>query len=119
MTFRSIFTFSLFLLGTLALSGCELATFGSNGFEERGDIDIYWSAPTERANGDPMNITEIGGYEIRYRSEKEKHYNTIIIRNTAVNQYSLEDIDLNSTRIEVAVFDTDGIYSDFVLAAEN
>jgi hypothetical protein len=111
--------FSLLLLGTLLLSSCDIAVFGSNGFEKRGSIVIYWSAPTERANGDPMSRDEIGGYEIRYRSESENSFKTILIQDTAVNQYTLDNIKLDSTRVEVAVFDTDGIYSDFVTATEN
>ena len=84
---------------------------------QSGDVSIYWQAPIERANGEAMPRSEIGGYEIRYKHVKDNSYNTIVIANTAISNWVIPDVPLPENYVfEVAVFDTNGIYSDFVVA---
>lgn len=107
--------YAVTFLFAMLLSGCDLALFESF---ESGSVMLYWSAPQQRSNGDPMTISDIGGYEIRYRNSKTPYFKTILIRDADIDQYRLNNIVLDNLVIEVAVFDTNGIYSDFVRAAE-
>jgi len=120
----------------LALYGCQIepADFGSpdttanNGNSNSGNagsgddsvaraLTLYWSAPVERLNGEPMDFTDIGGYEIRYRAMNSGDYTNIVIDNPAVEQYSFDALtNVNDLVFEVAVFDANGIYSEFVVA---
>ncbi|WP_028671335.1 hypothetical protein [Saccharospirillum impatiens] len=118
----------------LALYGCQIepAEFGSanagsgtgSSIGNSSDNDsvaraltLYWSAPVERLNGEPMDFTDIGGYEIRYRSQNSDNYTNIVIDNPAVEQYSFDALsNVNDLVFEVAVFDANGIYSEFVIA---
>lgn len=126
----------------LALYGCQIepAEFGSpdttanNGNSNSGNagsgdsnnngddsaaraLTLYWSAPIERLNGEPMDFTDIGGYEIRYRAMNSGEYTNIVIDNPAVEQYSFDSLtNVNDLVFEVAVFDANGIYSEFVVA---
>lgn len=70
----------------------------------------------ERANGDPLSLEEIGGYEIRYREAGANEYVTVIIDNGATDQYLIEDLPGADYEFQVATFDSNGIYSDFVTA---
>ncbi|TCS40307.1 hypothetical protein [Reinekea marinisedimentorum] len=78
---------------------------------------LYWSAPTERANGESMSSSDIGGYEIRYKLSSDDSYTVTVVSGNETTQLLLEDI-ANPTEqtIEMAVFDTEGIYSDYVEA---
>ena len=118
----------------LALYGCQIETadFGSTGTTANtgtsnsggsGDdsvaraLTLYWSAPVERLNGEPMDFSDIGGYEIRYRAMNSDNYTNIVIDNPAVEQYSFDALtNVNDLVFEVAVFDANGIYSEFVVA---
>jgi hypothetical protein len=83
-------------------------------------VTLYWSAPLERVNGDTMENNEIGGYEIRYKKEIDSTYNNIVINDSSIDQKSIDDLDNADDYVfEVAVFDSDGIYSDFVIAMAN
>jgi hypothetical protein len=87
---------------------------------EPSSVTLYWSAPLERVNGELMTSTEIGGYEIRYKRDTDDSYSNVVISDAAVEQYSIDELeDVDSYSFEVAVFDTDGIYSDFVVALAN
>lgn len=102
----------------LPLMGCNISTLEADTEETvYGDIMLYWTEPTERANGDPLSSDEIGGYEIRYKQASEDSYSSYIVSGNEVTQLLLENIpNPASQTIEVAVFDTDGIYSDYVEA---
>jgi hypothetical protein len=70
----------------------------------------------ERANGDPLSLEEIGGYEIRYRKISDSAFETIVISNAAIEQYFIDELPAGEYEFKVATFDSDGIYSDFVTA---
>ncbi|MDN3648173.1 fibronectin type III domain-containing protein [Reinekea marina] len=101
------------LLLAAALTGCDVSAFGANG----GDVTLYWQAPIERANGEPMPRDEIGGYEIRYKHVKDSSYTTIVVQGNSQTQLVIPEVPYPDQYVfEVAVFDTNGIYSDFVVA---
>lgn len=115
------------LLCSIVLTGCQIGTFtdpsgtGSTANNAKNEntsstVTLYWSAPLERVNGDAMSANDIGGYEIRYRLRNESAYATVAL-SASVNQWSITTATHSDNYIfEVAVFDTDGIYSDFVRA---
>lgn len=83
-------------------------------------VTLYWSAPVERVNGDAMTFNDIGGYEIRYKKSSDDSYTNIVISDASVEQYLIEDLhNADDYVFEVAVFDNDGIYSDFVTASNS
>jgi hypothetical protein len=84
---------------------------------QSGDVSLYWQAPTQRANGVKMELSDIGGYEIRYKHIKDNSYSTIVIRGNAQSNFVISNVPVPENYVfEVAVFDTNGIYSDFVVA---
>lgn len=107
----------------LVLMGCNSSSLSDIEDDPAEDIEVeatlYWNAPTERANGESISDDEIGGYSIRYRENDAEEYTYILIPNAdlANTTWQLDDITNPENQIiEVAVFDTDGIYSDYVEA---
>src|SRR5690625_1764277 len=45
---------------------------------------LEWDKPDERENGDYLEESEIGGYEIRYRKPGQEDYETVIIDRKSV-----------------------------------
>jgi len=77
------------------------------------DIPLAWSAPTQRENGATLPASEIAGYEIRYRKPTDNAYSYATLGPTALN-YSLKGAAKDSMEIGIAVFDTNGLYSNFL-----
>ncbi|WP_196160979.1 fibronectin type III domain-containing protein [Reinekea sp. G2M2-21] len=87
--------------------------------EDQGptSVTLYWSAPIERMNGDPMLFSEISGYEVRYKGPNDRGYITLLITDPATEQLTITGMkDVATYSFEVAVRDTNGVYSDFVTA---
>jgi len=77
-----------------------------------GNVNLKWLPPSQRENGAALTFTEIGGYEIRYRAITENTYKYTSIANTQT-QTSLSNL-VGDYVFEIAVFDTNGLYSNFV-----
>lgn len=78
-----------------------------------GPVVIYWSIPTFRENGDYLDVTEIGGYELRYKLKSESNYNTIHIDSGFTDTYYFDYLQ-GDYEFEIATFDNNNTFSDFV-----
>ena len=76
-------------------------------------VVLEWDKPDERENGDYLEESEIGGYEIRYRQPGQEDYETVIIDDGLVEKYEFTEA-LGTTEFEIASYDTDGLYSVFI-----
>ena len=78
-----------------------------------GPVELYWTTPTERENGDALDVTEIGGYELRYKREGESEYTVITIEDGYADAYYLDFLK-GQYLFEIATYDIHGLYSSFV-----
>lgn len=69
--------------------------------------------PTQRENGDYLDITEIGGYELRYKLKGDSNFTTINIKDGFTDAYYFDYLQ-GEYQFQIATFDKDGLYSDFI-----
>ncbi|WP_051235251.1 discoidin domain-containing protein [Marinimicrobium agarilyticum] len=78
-----------------------------------GAVRLEWTTPDQRENGHYLELSEIGGYEIRYQTGVDADPTTIMVEDPYATDYELmvsEGVYLFS----IAVYDTNGLYSEFV-----
>ncbi len=78
-----------------------------------GPVGISWTAPNKRENGDYLDITDVGGYEIRYKNVADAKYTYITINDAFQNRYDFNYLDGDYV-FQIAAFDKNGVYSPFV-----
>lgn len=83
-----------------------------------GPVVIYWSIPTFRENGEYLDITEIGGYELRYKLKSEESYHTIHIDSGFTDTYFFDYLN-GEYEFQIATFDNNNTYSEFVTINPN
>lgn len=74
---------------------------------------VGWQTPTQRENGDPLAVEEIGGYELRYLEQ------TLLLPYPEATGYNVTELlggePLSGDyTVEISVYDTNGLYSTFV-----
>ncbi len=74
---------------------------------------IEWRQPAARENGSYLELSEIGGYQIRYKAPTATTFNYITIEGNATTNYVF-DKSIIGLKFEIAVYDSAGLYSDFV-----
>ncbi|HSC67414.1 MAG TPA: hypothetical protein VLC79_06980 [Cellvibrio sp.] len=79
----------------------------------KGPVQIYWSAPLKRENGDYLDIAEVGGYELRYRRTSDTRYTSITIDDRYTDTYYFDNLE-GEYEFQIAAYDVNGIYSPFV-----
>ncbi len=78
-----------------------------------GAIRLYWNAPNQRENGEYLDITEIAGYELRYKLKSESTFKAIRISDGFTDVYYFDYLK-GDYEFQIATFDTNGLYSGFV-----
>jgi len=77
-----------------------------------GPVALSWVAPVQRENGTTLDITELGGYEIRYKKESDSDYTYVTIKDAWTDKYSFNWLE-GSYVFQIAAFDKNGNYSSF------
>jgi hypothetical protein len=78
-----------------------------------GAVQLLWSVPTARENGEYLDISEIGGYEIRYKSQADADFSSIVIKDAYTDSYYFDYLK-GDYQFEIATFDNTGLYSKFI-----
>lgn len=79
-------------------------------------ITINWNHSDKRENGRFLELDEIGGYELRFKTNTNSQYTYFTLHGNTTTTYST-DLIPNGSEIQIAVFDTNGLYSDFITIA--
>lgn len=78
-----------------------------------GRVVLKWDVPRFREDGSYLDISELGGYELRYRKLGDEHFTYVSINDPWKNYYQFRNLEGEFT-IQVAAFDRNGLYSKFV-----
>jgi hypothetical protein len=84
----------------------------SDGFVS-GPVLLSWTLPSQRENGEPLQVEEISGYELRYKQNQEEEFTTVKIEGGYVNSYYFNHLE-GKVEFEIAAYDTNGLYSRFM-----
>ena len=86
----------------------------SKGFVQiEGPVGISWAAPRYREDGTILDITEVGGYKIRYKSSTATDFTYVAINDAWTNTYNFSWLDGTYT-FQIAAYDKKGRYSAYV-----
>lgn len=78
-----------------------------------GSVMLRWGIPNARENGEYLDVTDIGGYELRYKLATATKFTYVTVDDAWQDQYTFDSLQGNYV-FEVAVFDKNGLYSKFV-----
>lgn len=89
------------------------STVSQSSSDSLKQVTLQWAHPQLRENGDYLELSEIGGYEIRVFNPTTSNYTSFQVAGNSTNSYVIKNYLSNMT-IEIAVYDTQGLYSQFV-----
>jgi|SRR6187549_712901 len=80
--------------------------------------NLNWKPPTARENGKALALSEISHYEVQYRGVGENTYKILSVPGIATFTTVPNIVATNKYEFRIAVFDTDGLASNFVQLTE-
>lgn len=95
---------------SVSSSSSSSSSAGSN---VGGNVTLDWHIPTERENGDYLELDEIGGYEIKYKKTTDSKFTVVQINDGSVDHYTLSNLS-GSYEFYISAYDTNGMFSEFV-----
>lgn len=103
---------------TSSSSSSAASSLGSEGSAVAGPVYLRWNIPRLREDGTTLDISELGGYEVRYRQLSDTEYTYVSVENAYTNELNLAWLE-GTYVFEVAAFDKNGLYSRFIKIAPN
>jgi hypothetical protein len=77
--------------------------------------NIQWHAPSQRENGNTLNLYEIAGYEVQYREVGAPSFTVVRVPEdgTGTQSVSIEVSADSNYELLIASYDIDGLFSDY------
>lgn len=94
-------------------SSSSNSSSSSSSTNARQSVHVKWQHPTQRANGTYLELQEIAGYEIRKKNNLTGEIIFIVVEGNAQTDFIMDDITANDV-IDITVYDSNKLYSDFV-----
>lgn len=126
----SVVTIALFLqpvvlAGNGVSNGC-IASSGNNNICEEDPVDIpddvtttdttvdlAWTAPTTRTDGEPLDISELEGYRVYFGTNSDYLVPIVDLNDSSITTHSITDLNPGVYYFAVTAYDYDGLESDF------
>lgn len=77
------------------------------------ELQLSWSIPTHRENGDPLPVEEIGGYVIEYGTDHQALDQRIEINSAQQTNCTLSDLSKGTLYLRIATVDAQGVQGIF------
>lgn len=105
--------FKVRTLATTNSSSNSKSSTNSSSSNIQTTTTLSWLHPDKRENGQFLELDEIGGYELRFKETTSTTYTHLTLHGNMTNSYTTNLIPADGD-IQIAVFDTNGLYSDFI-----
>ena len=101
--------FALVLVSSLAsCAGGDGGVGGVGGVATLNVMGVSWTAPSEREDGTPLQLSEIASYHIYYGTEPGDYPNEIYVDDPSAVQAQEEDLVSGTYYVVVTAIDWDG-----------
>ena len=79
----------------------------------RTDVNLSWTAPSERENNEPISLSEIAGYKVYYGTEERHYPQSVNIQNGSATGYTFRNLSAGTYHFALTTYDTAGRESQY------
>ncbi|MGB5716385.1 MAG: fibronectin type III domain-containing protein [Gammaproteobacteria bacterium] len=100
-------------LGTVSSNSTTLEAAGKADVGKTGVLELSWSAPSTRTDGEPLSLSEIDGYRIYYGKQKGEYVKGADIKDGAAQSVTVTGVPVGEYYVVMTTYDANGIESDY------
>ncbi|MEN8130806.1 MAG: fibronectin type III domain-containing protein [Pseudomonadota bacterium] len=76
-------------------------------------VNLSWTAPTTRTDGETLTLSELEGYRIYYGTESDDLIPLVDLNDSSITSYSITDLRPGIYYFAVTAYDYEGLESGF------
>lgn len=77
------------------------------------EVNLEWSIPLSRTDGEALPLNELAGYEIRYQRHTSTNIHVIYVDSPLQTTLSVASLSNGTYHFSIAAIDSDGRFSEF------
>lgn len=77
------------------------------------DVNLSWTAPSQRENNEPISLSEIAGYKVYYGTEKRHYPKSVNIKDGSATGYTFKNLSAGTYHFALTTYDTAGRESQY------
>ena len=81
--------------------------------KKTGVLELSWSAPATRTDGEPLSLSDIDGYRLYYGKKKGEYVRGADIKDGAAQSATVTGVPLGKYYVVMTTYDTNGVESDY------
>ena len=78
-----------------------------------GTLELSWSAPATRTDGEPLPLYEINGYRLYYGTKKGEYVQGANIKDGTAQSASVTGVPVGTYYVVLTTYDSNGVESDY------
>ena len=78
-----------------------------------GVLELNWSAPATRTDGEPLSLSDIDGYRLYYGKKKGEYVRGADIKDGAAQSATVTGVPHGKYYVVMTTYDTNGVESDY------
>ena len=80
---------------------------------KKGILKLSWSAPSTRTDGEPLSLSDIGGYRLYYGKRKGEYVKGANIKDGAAQSATVTGVPVGIYYVVLTTYDSNGVESDY------
>jgi hypothetical protein len=77
------------------------------------DVNLSWTAPSQRENNEPISLSEIAGYKVYYGTEARHYPQSVNIEDSSATGYTFRNLSAGTYHFALTTYDTAGRESQY------
>ncbi|MFV2004845.1 MAG: fibronectin type III domain-containing protein [Gammaproteobacteria bacterium] len=77
------------------------------------DINLSWTAPSEREDNEPISLSEIAGYKVYYGTSERNYTESVDINDGSADGYTFKNFEAGTYYFALTTYDTAGRESQY------
>ena len=100
-------------VSSVSSSSASVKASSGTHVDKTGVLELSWSAPSTRTDGEPLSLSDIDGYRLYYGKHKGEYVKGADIKDGAAQTATVTGVPVGKYYVVMTTYDINGVESDY------